>query len=256
MSEPEVLFHQRNGVGVIYLNAEHSGNAITARMAAVLRDLGSSINHDPSAKVIVLTGTGRSFSVGTAADEIVSVRSRDLSLEEVAAATSVASITTPVIAAVNGDAVGQGLELVLACDVIVAAESASFAMPHVLSGSLPWDGGTQRLSRLIGEDRALELILTGRSMDAEEACRAGLASLVLPDSQLVPAVVDMAERIALKAPIALRYAKEAVCKGLDLTLTQGLRLEGDLYYLLQTTSDRTEGIRSFQEKRQPQFEGD
>jgi len=128
-------------------------------------------------------------------------------------------------------------------------------MHHVTYGEIPWDGGTQRLSRLVGRGKAMEMILSGEFIDAQEAYRIGLVNkIVLPD-ELLTVVMDMAQKMASKGPIALKYAKEAICKGLDLSLEQGLRLEADLYFLLHTTRDRTEGITAFRDKRSPGFEG-
>jgi enoyl-CoA hydratase/carnithine racemase len=170
-------------------------------------------------------------------------------------ATPVASLTSPVIAAINGDALGQGLELALACDLRVAAETARFALPHIVSGLIPWDGGTQRLPRIVGKAKAMEMILTGESLDAIDAYKIGLVNKVVPPEGLLQTVKNMGQAMASKASLALKYAKEAIHEGLDLTLEQGLRLEADLYFLLQTTEDRTEGVRAFLEKRHPQFKG-
>jgi len=167
----------------------------------------------------------------------------------------VGAFPIPTIAAINGDAFGQWLELALACDIRISAEDARFSMPQVTYGEIPWDGGTQRLARLVGRGKALEMILTGEVIDALEAYRVGLVNRVVPRKALMKEAIALASEMADKGPIALRFAKEAVCKGMDLTLEQGLRLEADLYFLLHTTQDRTEGIRAFIEKRPPKFEG-
>ena len=167
----------------------------------------------------------------------------------------IASIDRPVISAIDGEVTGLGLELALACDIRIATEISHFGLPHVREGLIPWDGGTQRLSRLVGRSKAMEMILTGEIIDAQEAYRIGLVNRVVPPKELMSLVMDMAREIASKGPVALRYAKEAIHKGMDLTLEQGLRLEADLYFLLHTTKDRTEGIRAFQEKSSPRFEG-
>jgi enoyl-CoA hydratase/carnithine racemase len=143
----------------------------------------------------------------------------------------------------------------LSCDVRLAAQSARFGFQQVACGLIPGDGGTQRLPRIIGRGKALELILTGEIIDAGEALAIGLVSQVVPLKDLMATAEALVQNIAGKAPIALRFIKEAVHKGLDLTLEQGLRLEADLYFLLHTTADRTEGIRAFVEKRKPQFKG-
>jgi enoyl-CoA hydratase/carnithine racemase len=170
-------------------------------------------------------------------------------------AASVAGIDRPVIAAVNGDTLGQGLELALSCDFTVASNNARFGFPEVEKGLIPTDGGTQRLSRIVGKGKALELILTAETISAAEAFEIGLVSKVVAPEALTDEVNAMAGAIAARAPISMRYVKEAVNKGLDLTLEQGLRLETDLYLLLHTTDDRTEGIKSFLEKKPPRFKG-
>jgi enoyl-CoA hydratase/carnithine racemase len=128
-------------------------------------------------------------------------------------------------------------------------------MPQVADGQMPWDGGTQRLARLVGRGKALELLLLGEAIEAREAQRIGLVHRAVPHAELMTVVMDMAHKMAGKSPTSLAYVKEAIHKGMDLTLEQGLRLEADLYYLIHTAGDRTEGIRAFREKRQPQFKG-
>jgi enoyl-CoA hydratase/carnithine racemase len=170
-------------------------------------------------------------------------------------AEPIAKLDKPVIAAMRGNVLGQGLELVLACDIRIAEEKSRFGFPHIRAGLIPWDGGTQRFSRVVGKGKALEMILTGEIIDVQEAYRIGLVNTVTPSGQLMTIVIKMAQEMASKGPIALRYTKEAIYKGMDLTLEQGLRLEADLYLLLHTTQDRTEGIQAFQEKKIPKFEG-
>jgi enoyl-CoA hydratase len=167
----------------------------------------------------------------------------------------VAALEVPVIAAMTGDALGQGLELALACDVRIAAETSRFGLPQIMQGCLPNDGGTQRLVRLVGKGKALEMILTGQTIDAQEALRIGLVNRILPREEVTAAALALACEMAAKAPISLRYAKEAILEGTEMTLDQGLRLEGDLYLLLQTTRDRDEGIGAFHRKEEPRFEG-
>jgi enoyl-CoA hydratase len=161
----------------------------------------------------------------------------------------------PIIAAVNGFALGGGLELALACDIRIAAVGATLGLTEVNLAIIPGGGGTQRLPRLIGRGKALELILTGARIPADEALRIGLVERVVPDGEALKAAADLARTIAAKAPVALRYAKEAVVKGLELPLADGLRLEGDLSTLLRTTEDRLEGAKAFLEKRAPRWTG-
>jgi enoyl-CoA hydratase len=145
--------------------------------------------------------------------------------------------------------------LALACDIRIATERSKFSLPQIEWGVIPWDGGTQRLARLVGRGKALEMVLTGERVDAQEAHRIGLVSKIVPPDQLMKEAMDLAKEMATKGPVALRYSKEAINKGMDLTLQQGLGLEADLYLLIHTTKDRTEGIKAFQEKRKAKFEG-
>jgi enoyl-CoA hydratase/carnithine racemase len=176
-------------------------------------------------------------------------------MKTVSVADTIDSFVCPVIAAINGRATGLGLEMALACDMRMCSHNAQLGMPQVSHGEMPWDGGTQRLSRLVGKGKALEMILLGESIDAGEAYRIGLVHKVFTPSQLMDAVQEIAGKIARQSPVSLAYAKEAIKKGMDLTLDQGLRLEADLYYLLHTTRDRVEGISAFRQKRRPKFKG-
>jgi enoyl-CoA hydratase len=161
----------------------------------------------------------------------------------------------PVICALNGDATSAGLELALACDVRLAAQGARFTLPETAQGLIPMAGGTQRLARLVGRAHALRLLLLAEPIDAEEALRIGLVSAVFPPDNLIAEAEALAGRMASRGPIALRYAKEAVRRGLEQPLDQALRFETDLTVILQTTEDRAEGVRAFLEKREPKFKG-
>ncbi len=240
-------------VAWITLNRPDTGNTITQSMAQEIVDACRQIIEDDKVNSAVITGAGDAFCAGSETEPARNRQKKGKNLCNVAAA--VASIEKPVIAAINGEAIGQGLELALACDIRITVEAARFALPDIKQGLIPSDGGTQRLPRLIGKAKALELIFTGEIIGAQEAQKIGLVNRVVPANQLTIEVKKLAESIAEKAPIALRYIKEAINGGLDLTMEQGLRLEADLYYLIHTTSDRTEGIHSFMEKRRPVFKG-
>ena len=168
---------------------------------------------------------------------------------------AVAAIPQPVVAAVEGRAHSAGMELALACDIRVAGEGASFAMPETGSGLVPRGGGTQRLPRVVGRAQALRLLLTGEQIDAAEAKRIGLVSQLVPSGEAAAAARTLADVIASRGPIATRMAKEAVHRGSEMTLEQALRYELDLTVLLQTTADRAEGVRAFAARRPPQFIG-
>ncbi|PYN18148.1 MAG: enoyl-CoA hydratase, partial [Candidatus Rokuibacteriota bacterium] len=161
----------------------------------------------------------------------------------------------PIIAAIRGFALGGGLEFALACDIRIASEDSLLGLTEVNLAIIPVGGGTQRLPRLVGRDKALEMILTGVRIDAREALRIGLVERVVPAGEALSAAQTLALTLAERAPVALRYAKEAVVKGLELPLAEGGRLENDLATLLRTTEDRIEGAKAFLEKRKPRFTG-
>ena len=215
------------------------------RLAGEFADLCGEIKQDERARVIVLCG----------AEEDSFRMEADSPLSFASLTEPVAAIDQPVLAAIRGDAAGLGLELALACDLRIATKTSRFSLPHIQKGLIPWEGGTQRLSRLVGKGKALEMILTGESIDADEAYRIGLLNRVVPPSELMLATMETAKGMAAKGPMALQYVKEAVYQGMDMTLAQGLRLEGDLYFLLHTTKDRSEGVSAFRQKKTPRFEG-
>ena len=168
---------------------------------------------------------------------------------------ALAALPQPTVAAVEGRAHSAGLELALACDIRVCGDGASFAMPETGLGLVPMGGGTQRLPRAVGRAHGLRLLLTGEQVDAAEALRIGLVSRVVPVGEAAGAAAEIASAIAAKGPIATRYAKEAVARGMDAPLQQGLRAELDMTVILQSTADRAEGVRAFVERREPRFEG-
>jgi enoyl-CoA hydratase len=260
MLKSSLILQKNNHIAAITLNRPDSNNAINLQMGQEMDDICHRINQDNDIYVVTITGAGGVFCGGGELEKAFhSGRKQSRSDEEILkkynVALSVASIEKPVIAAVNGDALGQGLELALACDIRIAAQKARFGFPEVATGLIPSDGGTQRLPRIIGKGKALELILTAEIIDAASALEIGLVTKVVPAESLNAEVDTLVKAIAAKAPVSLRYIKEAINKGLDLTLEQGLRLEADLYFLLHTTGDRTEGIKAFQQKRPAEFKG-
>ena len=254
----QAIEYQKKGpMAVIKINAPAKDQVELPRLHDELAGLYDEIVWDEEIKVIILTGIGEKyFSMGASLKETISRVQGEQQIRIFSITELIAKLDRPVIAGVKGDAFGQGLELALACDIRIATETSRFGLPHIVSGLIPWDGGTQRLSRVVGRGKAMEMILTGEVINAQEAHRIGLVHRVVPEDELVTEAMDMAREISTKSPIALRYAKEAINKGMDVTLEQGLRLEADLYFLLHTTRDRTEGIRAFREKRPPRFKGE
>ncbi|MBI2856020.1 MAG: enoyl-CoA hydratase/isomerase family protein [Chloroflexi bacterium] len=257
MHRETLLYHKDEGTAWITLNRPGAQNRVNPQMAAELREVCSAIGEDEDVLVVVVTGAGEVFCTG---DEEPSTSHAPTEggtsyLESWRVAHALGIIEKPVIAAINGDALGHGLEIGLACDIRIAAENARLGLPNICQGTMPWDGGTQRLPRVVGKAWATYLLLTGRTVDASEALQIGLVHQVVPSGVLAERASQLARSMASMAPIAMRYVKEAVHKGMDMTLEQGLRLETDLNLILQTTEDRAEGIASFLARRQPRFTG-
>ena len=256
-----ITLEKRQRVAFITLARPETGNAIDHQMAAELREASWEAHTDEEVWVVVLQAQGEVFCRGsqlalpTPGDGVSQEKVRQ-TLREHRAAAAIAGIAKPVVAALQGDALDQGLELALACDLRVASVGIHLGFPQTAEGILPWDGGTQRLLRLAGPSWAMDLLLTGRQVDTDEAHALGLVNQIANAADLSQRVEELASTIAQGAPIAARYAKEAVLHGLDMPLPEGLRLEADLNFLLFTTADRAEGIRSFLERRSPQYRGE
>jgi enoyl-CoA hydratase len=235
--------------------------AFDATIVRGLREACETASDDAAVHVIVLTGEGDTFSNGWDLNAfggesppavVESLRSAGVLDDPFGC---FAESARPVIAAINGDALGGGLALALAADIRIAAETARFALPEADAGILPMAGATQRLVRLAGHGKALEMVLTCEPIDAVEALRIGLVGEVMPRAKLDTRAQALAERLAERGPLALQYAKEALSRGIDMPLEQALRYETDLTVILQTTEDRAEGVRAFLEKRKPEFKG-
>jgi len=240
---------------VIVLAGPLTGADRIRSMSDQLSDACSGISGADEARVVAVVGSGENpFSWGEGYNDLPETAATGSSTFR-SPAESLGGLELPVIIGIQGDALGPGLEMALACDIRIAAEGARFGLPQIDAGCIPCDGGTQRLSRIVGKAKGLEMILTGETIDAREALRIGLVNRVVPGEEVVKTVMDMAGEMVSRAPAAMRYAKEAVLNGMDMTLEQGLRLEADLYFLLHTTRDRTEGITAFREKKKPRFEG-
>lgn len=252
---------RHGGFWRIVLDRPEAGNRLNARMAQEIAAACDEVRDDPEVRVVVLQGGGDTFCAGLEMTEIDTGRPAaplvgDQGLSPAAAATAaLAALECVLIAAIAGECQSAGLDLALACDLRIATEDAVFGYPEVLWGTLPEGGGTQRLPRIVGRGKALEMLLTGESIGAAEAFRTGLVNRVVPREQLEAALQETVDVLLSRGPIALRYAKEAVLRGSEMTIEQGLRLEGDLNFLLQTTEDRAEGVRAWIERRAPRFQG-
>lgn len=229
--------------------------AIGADTIRELHDACEAVSADAGVRAVVLTGSGAVFSSGWDASLLEDVGTLKAAGVLGDAFGCLAQLPKPVVCALNGDATGGGLALALAADIRIAAEGARFALPEADAGMLPLAGAAQRLARLVGRGKALELVLTGEAIDAAEALRIGLVGEVVAAAKLAGRAQEIADRIAERGPLAVQYAKEAVSRGIDMSLEQALRFETDLTVILQTTEDRAEGVRAFLEKREPEFKG-
>lgn len=253
-----LLFEQRGRVGLITINRPDKRNALNIQTRQEGAQLLEELGEDENIRVVVITGAGdKAFIAGADIGEFAGRTA--LTQREVMTGrslfTAIDSFPKPVIAMINGYCLGGGCELALACDLRIASETASFAQPEINLGIIPGGGGTQRLTRLLGEGKAMEMILTGDMIDAQTAYRFGLVNLVVPPAELETKTLELANRIAEKSPIALRMAKEAVKIASRSPLDEGLRREVDLFALCFSSEDKDEGVRAFLEKRKPDFKG-
>jgi len=254
-----IRYETTDGVATVTLNRPDVHNAMNEAMRRELTHCFSALATDDGVRVVVVTGTGeRAFSAGADIREFVAPQVPTVfreSRKRVDFRQAMERCPQPIIAAVRGYAFGGGLELALACDIRVAGDDAQLGLTEVNLAIIPGGGGTQRLPRLVGRGKALEMILTAARISASEALVIGLVERVVPAAEVLAHAQALARTLADKAPVALRYAKEAVVKGLELPLADGLRLENDLATLLRTTDDRVEGARAFLEKRKPRWTG-
>lgn len=247
-------YQNENRVMVIRLHDNKTDLSDPVQVANELNELCGVVNSDPRIQVVVVSLEQAAPPPEPVSGQMVGYPDPGYP-NPLSWAAPVSKLEIPVIMSVNGFGVGQALELALACDIRMASLDSHFCLPHIHQGLIPWDGGTQRLARLIGKSNALEMILTGETINADQAHRMGLVNQIYEKEQVLPKAMETAQKIANKGPIALKYTKEVVRNGMELTLAQGLSLEADLYFLLHTSHDRTEGIKAFQEKRTPQFKG-
>lgn len=251
-----ISFEKKANILIISILGSKKDPEGLSRLSSELEELRNEILLDQEIRVILLTGTEeKAFVFPVLIEDFVEKTPEYLPEKFFSISAPISKIEQPVIAVVPGDAIGQGLEIILSCDIRIGVLDSHYALPQVKSGLIPWDGGTQRLARLIGKAKALEMILTGEEIDAQEAFRIGLINKVVAKEELMNTAMEIATKMASMAPISLRYIKEAIYKGMDMTLEQGLRLEADLYLLIHTTKDREEGIKAFRQKRSPKFEG-
>ena len=247
---------KENNVGVLQLNRPNVLNALSFELLSELVNGLEEFDRDEEVRVIILTGTGRAFAAGADLAEMSKLTPVDLILgRRFELWDRIRKISKPIIAAVGGYCLGGGNELAMTCDIIIASEAATFGQPEVNVGIIPGAGGTQRLPRVVGKYKAMEMILTGKSISADEAYRVGLVNRVVPAESLMEEAKKLAADIASKPPISVRSAKETILKAQDTTLEVGLEFERKAFYMLFATEDGKEGMRAFLEKRKPNFKG-
>ncbi|MDN3020387.1 enoyl-CoA hydratase-related protein [Streptomyces sp. S.PB5] len=243
-------------VVVVRLHRPHVLNALSGELLTELLDTLRPLDEDPEVGCFVVTGSEKVFAAGADIKEMSTRTAVDMAAEDYFAAwEEFADLRTPKVAAVNGHALGGGCELAMMCDLVIAGESAVFGQPEIRLGVIPGIGGTQRLTRLVGKAKAMDLVLTGRTMDAREAEAAGLVSRVVPDEQALPEALSAAETIASYGRTAVRAARECVNQSLETGLRDGIRYERRVFHALFATHDQKEGMTAFLEKRAPRFTG-
>ncbi len=257
MTAPVVLLERpADGVALIRINRPEARNALNMEVRKLLAQHMSELGDDDATRCIVLTGNEKSFAAGADIKEMAGAGTIDMMLRgSLKLWRTIATCPKPVIAAVNGFALGGGCELAMTCDIIIAGESARFGQPEVKIGIIPGGGGTQRLTRAVGKYKAMKICLTGDLFNAREASEMGLVSEVVPDAEVEKRAIAMAQQIAELAPLAVQQIKEVVLAGQDASLETALRLEAKAILLLFSSQDQKEGMAAFIEKRKAKFEG-
>jgi enoyl-CoA hydratase len=256
LSYQQILVSKEGKIGIVRLNRPKVLNALNTDLVRELVQALEDLDKDQSVYVVILTGDEKAFAAGGDLKEMSEETPVSLVLgRRFELWDRIRKISKPLIAAVSGYCLGGGNELAMNCDIIIASETASFGQPEVNVGIMPGAGGTQRLTRAVGKQKAMEMILSGRSISADEAHRIGLVNRVVPVESLMDEAKKMANEIASKPPISVRAAKEAILKAEDTTLEVGLDFERKAFYTLFATEDGKEGMKAFLEKRKPIFKG-
>jgi len=259
MTYETLLCDKRNAIGYVRINRPEKLNALNRKVMEELFDCFQAFQSDEEVRVVILTGSGeKAFVAGADINELTSqnpAEGKDTSQFGQQVFSLIENLGKPVIAAISGFALGGGCELAMACTLRIAAETARLGQPEVKLGLIPGYGGSQRLPRLVGKCRALELILTGEPVIAPEAHRIGLVNQVVPAAELLAAAEKLAQKIIANGPLAIRFALEAVNHGMEMSAAEGQFLEASLFGLCCSTADMKEGTRAFLEKRLPKFTG-
>lgn len=254
MNYDTILVDRADRVGTITLNRPQALNALNSQVMHELTTAAAEFDADPGIGAIIITGNAKAFAAGADIKEMANLSFAEVFATDFFAAwNKLAAVRTPTIAAVAGFALGGGCELAMMCDLLIAADTAKFGQPEIKLGVIPGMGGSQRLTRAIGKAKAMDLILTGRTIDAAEADRAGLVSRVVPADELLTEANAVAATIAGMSLPAAQLAKEAVNRAFESSLAEGLLFERRVFHSLFATDDQTEGMAAFTEKRAPNF---
>ncbi len=251
-----IQMETRNQVGLVRLNRPQAMNALNNELLSELMEALATFDQNPEIGALVITGSERAFAAGADIKEMANATAIEmLQQNRVGQFDRLKLIKKPVIAAVSGWCLGGGCEIAMACDMIVASESARFGQPEITIGVIPGAGGTQRLTRAVGKAIAMEMVLNNRTLTAEEALQLGLVNRVVPVERYLDEALELAAEIASRAPVAIRLAKEAILQAYESSLSEGLADERRAFYLLFATQDQKEGMAAFIEKRKPEWKG-
>ncbi|ATL47813.1 enoyl-CoA hydratase [Chitinophaga caeni] len=247
---------QPGGIAHIQLNRPKELNALNLELMSELKSALQGLDKNEAVKVIVLSGNEKAFAAGADIKQMAGKSAIDMyEVDQFSTWDAIKKIKKPIIAAVSGFALGGGCELAMLCDMIVASETAKFGQPEIKIGVMPGAGGTQRLTRAVGKALAMEMVLTGKFIDAAEAYRVGLINRVVPVELFLEEAFRLAAGVAEMSPVAIKLAKESVLKAFDSSLEEGLHFERKNFYLLFASEDQKEGMQAFVEKRPPVFKG-
>lgn len=243
-------------IALIELNRPKELNALSRQVMLEIRDTLKALDDDDNVRVIILTGGEKVFAAGADIKQMADATAIDmLNIDQFSTWDQIKKTRKPIIAAVSGFALGGGCELAMTCDMIIATETAKFGQPEIKIGTMPGAGGTQRLTRAIGKVRAMEMVLTGKFISAEEALQYGLVNRIVPAELMMHETLGLAKQIAAQSPVAIKLAKEAVNQAFNSTLDEGLMFERKNFYLTFASEDQKEGMAAFVEKRTPEFKG-